>query len=994
MNDKLKGILSHLDISADTGLASEENYNNLTAFQRLFYSQAKTKIGIDAVYFLRDEEGIAKIPMIYFSMLEENDTGKAAQLHSLSWNMGEAPLLFVVTSTELRIYNNYQTPRRKDGDLDPEAGLIETISLLNDLETQRQQLHSYNRMLLESGDYWRRTDGRFSINTRIDTTLMNNLRFMRQRLIARIKTRVAVSHVSLETIVSIVHGLLSRSILIKYLEERKDSNGESVFPKGFYRQFDYGNTSCEQYTDVLDDKEATYTLFSVLESKFNGDMLPLIQNEYDIISGDDLKELKSFLIGDTDFENQQMALWPLYDFNIIPIKIISNIYELFFHLSDTDADDNGTYYTPLHLVDTLLDEVYPWEGEYESVSIIDPSCGSGIFLVEAYRRIVCRWMRKNNKSKINSVQLTELLKECIYGVDSNEEAVRVASFSLSLALCDFLDPRSIWNELSFPKMVGSNLLVSDFFDKKLDDKLLKYDIIIGNPPWQSKLTKSASEYLNQNHYTIGDKQIAQAFSIKCATICKDNGIVCLLMPSKGFLFNRSSKSVEYRKRFFLENRVSVIINFSIYRRVLFDNATAPCAAVIYSPKKDNQIDMPILYCAPKPQYSLQDTKKFSIDPTDICRIPSDLVHDDRIWKIAMWGNPRDLELIDRIQSTFVPLDDFLKKHKMLNAEGFKRGNRSVNYTGFYGLPIVGTDSFSPFHIKKESLIINTDNTYERISSNNLSIFKAPHLVIKQSHKKGRFFAAVLEYDAIFNHSLFGISGDIRLLKYICLIINSRMFTYYHLLTSRTWMVERDALEAGDIRTTPIPEPSDEMLNRAEKVFAIVNNTGDETVIDPFIFDIYRIREHEKLLVSDALNYIYDYFNRKSKSIALCKPSNELYEQYYYTLIDVLRNSLGHTFSPGASFYIGNSPLSVLMLSIDHSKGSNIQYITNNDETERCLSQLDSMLIEKRNCIFLRRNVRVYGKDAIYIVKPKEQRYWNYSSACRDADELFYDIIKA
>ena len=229
MNEKLSGIFSFLDITSKTGLASDDNFNDLTAFQKLFYTQAKSKIGVDAVYFLRDKEGIAKIPLIYFSMLEDNDSARAAQLHNLSWNMGEAPLLFIVTPTELKIYNNYQTPRKKDGSLDPEAGLIDIINLLSDLETQRQKLYPYNRILLESGDYWRRTKGRFNINSRIDITLMNNLRVMRRRLISRIKARGANSQISLENIVSVVHGLLSRSILIKYLEERKDSKGESCF---------------------------------------------------------------------------------------------------------------------------------------------------------------------------------------------------------------------------------------------------------------------------------------------------------------------------------------------------------------------------------------------------------------------------------------------------------------------------------------------------------------------------------------------------------------------------------------------------------------------------------------------------------------------------------------------------------------------------------------------------------------------------------------------
>lgn len=66
MNEKLSSIFSYLDINDKTGLASESNIDNLTAFQKLFYEQAKSKIGVDAVYFLRDEEGIAKIPLIYF----------------------------------------------------------------------------------------------------------------------------------------------------------------------------------------------------------------------------------------------------------------------------------------------------------------------------------------------------------------------------------------------------------------------------------------------------------------------------------------------------------------------------------------------------------------------------------------------------------------------------------------------------------------------------------------------------------------------------------------------------------------------------------------------------------------------------------------------------------------------------------------------------------------------------------------------------------------
>lgn len=983
-------------MNTQTGLATDENLSEMSSFQKYSFSQLKSKLGVNAVYYLRDQEGVARIPLIYFSMIEDGDRALAAKLHSLAWNMGEAPLLFVVTPTELKIYNNYQTPKKENGELDPGAGLIETISLVNNLETQRKELSKYNRTLFECGDYWQQNKDRFDVNLRIDTTLMNNLKIMRKRLISKISSRVGEKFGKAQ-IASIVHGLLSRSILIKYLEERKDTNGASVFPNDFYSQFKSLGKNCSSYTDVLGNKKETYRLFEILEQKFNGDMLPLAPNEEEIINEDDLLELKSFLLGDSDLESNQLSLWPLYDFNIIPIKIISSIYELFFHLSENEEDDKGTYYTPLHLVDTLLDEIYPWEGDYQDIKIIDPACGSGVFLVEIYRRIVCRWMYSNNTYKITNKQLTALLTKSVFGIDINEEAARVASFSLSLALCDFLDPRSIWDELSFPKLVGNNLIVSDFFDSELSNKLQQYDIVIGNPPWQSQLTEKAHRYLQKHNCVVGDKQIAQAFSIKCSDICKKGGNICLLMPSKGLLFNRSAKSNKYRQKFFSENTVYTIINFSIYRKFLFDNASAPCTAIFYCPKNDiaseNSSDS-IFYCTPKPQYSIQDTKKFSIDPTDICRIPSDMIHDDRIWKVAMWGNPRDLELIDRLQSTYLSLDEFLKKNEMISAEGYIKANGGKKCDSLLGMPLINVDNFQPFYFSKNNLNLNFDNDFYRCSSQNVRVFESPHLIMKQSHRKGRFYAAVLDYAAIFNHSLLGIAGNEQILKYLCLIINSKMFTYYHLLTSRTWMVERDALEAGDIRTMPIPKPNNETLNKASSLFDEIKVTGNENNIDSFVFQMYNLKPYEINLVNDTINYTYNYFDKKGSAIAFNSPSNVVYSDYYKTIIDVLSNSFDTFPNINGVFYVGQSPLTVLSLSFDEKKVDDLQYITDNEETEKILLSLDQLLLEKCNNIFIRRNVRVYGKDSIYIVKPKQEKYWNYSSACNDADEIFADIMNA
>ena len=958
MSELLNGIFKCLDINSTTGLATEDNLQSMTPFQRLFYTQVHEKIGIDAVYFLRDANGIAKVPLIYFSVIQKYDAKQVAELHRLSWNIGEAPLLFVVTPDEILIYNNYETPKTVDnGNLDPTAGIIETLRLTNGLASQRLALQKYHRSLLESGEYWRKSMTRFDAQNRVDATLITNLRIMRKTLINQISKRCDKSK---ETITSVVHSLLCRSIFIKYLEERKDSNGETIFPQGFYSNF---LESAKQYTDVLNSKEATYNLFRTLKEKFNGDTLQVSEVEIEIITQNDLDELRTFIIGDSELESKQLALWPLYSFDVIPIQLISSIYELFFHLSDED-DKKGTYYTPLHLVNLVMDETYPWEGEYKDTSFFDPSCGSGIFLVEAYRRLVCRWMTQNDVHTIDCDQLNLLLKNSIFGVDINEEAIRVALFSLSLAMCDFLDPRSIWDKLSFPRLLDNNLISNDFFDEDEFFNNRKYDVIVGNPPWQSNITEKTKEYLKKVNRIISDKQIAQAFSIKCSELCEQNGIICLLMPSKGLLFNRSDQGRAYRANLFSDNNVLAIINLSVYRRFLFDHASGPATAIIYTPKKE-EINQPIVYCTPKPNYTIEDIRKFSIDPTDICRIPYDIIDDDRIWKIAMWGAPRDLELIGKMQNTFAPMISFIEENRMITAEGFKRGNRKNKCYDFKGLPLVEAKTFKPYYVSSDELPTVDFEDFECIVKNAREIFAAPHLIIKQSHKNGTILSEVLDYDAVFNHSILGIHGDINKLKYLSVIIGSRVFSYYHILTNRKWLVERDELEAGDIWETPIPSPSDAEIEEACEIF-------DELVISPtkkekaeqFVRHMYRLKEYERYQIDDVMDYVYDYFKNKQRSVSFKRPSADAYKLYYSSIAEILTNTFGTATNLSGDLYFGDAPLTVLVLNVGQQTAKEFNIIINNDQLNEILISLDNSLVDNQKMVFVRRNLRIYQQDKI------------------------------
>lgn len=991
----LGSIFKTLDMNFENGLVYT-NTENLPTYQQLICNMVQEKLGINAIYFLRDTDGTPKIPLIYFAAMDRYDIDAIADLHRLAWNLGDAPLLFVVTPERLLIYNNYAAPRRtENGSLDATAGLLETLEIINSLELQRQLLQ-YHRIKLETGEFWRdpQNSGRFDTRNRVDVTLMSNLRFMRHILIHNIRSRYSTKDLADEKLVAIVHALLGRSILIKYLEERTDKNGETVFPKDFFSHF---KSHAKSYVDLLDNKDAAYSLFKELAHHFNGDMFPLVNREYEIISTEDLIELKTFLQGNMNYENQQLLLWPLYSFNIIPIQLISSIYELFFHLKvDDKAGRAGTYYTPYHLVSMLVDEVLPWEGVYEKMKIMDPACGSGIFLVEAYRRLIGKWIYSNKPKRIDSVQLKNILKNCIYGVDKNGEAVRIASFSLSLVMCDYLEPRNIWKSLTFPRLLGYNLFENDFFDNgKFEEQT--YDIIIGNPPWESKLTSFAKKYIKDTKLPIGDKQIAQAFTWKAGELCSEDGTVCLLMPSKGFLFNRWPNNLAYRKSFFEKYYVSVIINYSIFRKKLFAKATAPATAVVYSPRFPGK-DTPIFYCTPKPTFTIEDRRRFLVEPVDIRRLPRDAVENPLIWKIAMWGTPRDMELINKLETKFYSVSEFLENNHMIYAEGLIEGGerqKKKDYPEYINWRIISTEKFNAFSLPEfEQNKVKSTRFYRGCSSRK-TVFTAPHLVFKQSPKSGRFLSAVLNYDALFVNSFVGIHGNEQLLKYLSIVFYSRIFVYYSLMTSRKWLVERDELNVEELLSFPIPTPTNKELESACAIYD--RNSGSQPIdtkqIDDYVYALYQLRDYEIELVENAVSNIYDYFYGKGKSASVAAPSTENLEYYIDILKQVLQNSVGFQCPVSTIYYQGQSPLVVVQVIFNNSVESTC--ITEKEETDSLLTHLDNLLLSERSgSVYIKRNVRVYNRDSIYIIKPNQSRYWSYASACNDADEIYAEIMRA
>src|SRR3989442_4968198 len=139
------------------------------------------------------------------------------------------------------------------------------------------------------------------------------------------------------------------------------------------------------------------------------------------------------------------------------------------------------------------------------MTILDPACGSGVFLVRAYQRLVEIWKQQHNGSVTASV-LRKILKENIFGVDIERNAVQIAAFSLYLAMLDFLTNEEIDQEdFEFPSLEETNLFAIDFFSKEVDRLYSerRFDRILGNLPWgRGTLTLEASRWIEDNEQEV------------------------------------------------------------------------------------------------------------------------------------------------------------------------------------------------------------------------------------------------------------------------------------------------------------------------------------------------------------------------------------------------------------------------------------------------------------------------------------------------------------
>lgn len=224
----------------------------------------------------------------------------------------------------------------------------------------------------------------------------------------------------------------------------------------------------------------------------------------------------------------------------------------------------GVALTPRFVVDYINERVI-LENEKEVPSIIDPACGSGVFLIDALFKL----KEKTGKS------YRDLVEGYIWGIDIDPRAVRRAKIMLSLVVFE--------HEGEFPRVLNiftGNSLDRGFLSESLGRR--RFSAVVGNPPYVriQNLNEELREIVKRWSFSRGDTDMFIPFFELGIELLEDGGKVGYITPNSYF----TSKAGRELRRFLQKGKlIEEIVDFDHHQ--IFDGLTTYTAITIVSKRR-------------------------------------------------------------------------------------------------------------------------------------------------------------------------------------------------------------------------------------------------------------------------------------------------------------------------------------------------------------------------------------------------------------------------
>lgn len=798
------------------------------------------------------------IPTVY--LREDERELSPQEVHELQrklWNQGVATLLVLVDSKRTRIFSGMMPPRRLSeeqiGDRAPLDSFVQELDLAAEaLRAHRADaVHAYHTFCRQvtSGELYRRHNPegknaakKFNPNEMVDAYLLDQLAAVRDEL----------THGKHKLDVATAHAFLGRLLFTCYLIDRGIVvlNEQKYFPKQPWKTLQ----------EVLHGEDGEVferlyrRLFPQLKRDFNGSMFDedSLDAERAAIHPSHLKTVRGFLQGDDIGGNQRTLGFWAYDFSCIPVETISAIYENFLENENvTGKREDGAYYTPRLLAEMTLDVALEGRTSLTGRRYLDPSCGSGIFLVLVFNRLAAEWTAKHQATAARETPHAYRAKDnalrialgSLRGVDKNATACRVACFSLYLAFLDQFTPRDIRTYIQQSENKLPNLLQhpngrakkpdipviwhGDFFPLAKEwatQANERFDSIVGNPPWAGR----------------GKKQIAQDFMARTPDLLLPDGKATLLLPTKVF-FNKTDV---FQRQWLRAVTLEKVVQLSDYRFILFTGAICPCLIARFNSKAPAVETHRVEYLTPKVTRIDLRQGAIPIAPSDRKELPlrsllgaADHNAATMAWKSHFWGSQRDVKFLQSLWA-LPKLGDRVdqlshtrgkRTHGWATGQGckpwslnskakpdralklFKEAGNKWSPDDLFVMPKrMDGQAFLPQELcgnLKQHFTGEGYSLTELYSKPPAALFTPPLVLFNQGFTSAAFF----DFAVRFQDSLQSIAGppeDADSLIFLSAYLRSRLARYIAFHTSANIGMERDKVHLDEVLSMPFYLPGD------------------------------------------------------------------------------------------------------------------------------------------------------------------------------------------
>ena len=1001
------------------------------------YRKAEEGCGLRGVYVLRRSaapEPGANTPVVY--LCEAKSTADAEQIHRRVWNQNIVPFLLVRSPREIRLYSGFRYARvgvQEKAD-DPARGILRAAIQFNEVSAV---LADFRAEAIDDGGLWRTWNRTVTPDTRVDWKLLASLDRLDKRLLSgKIPNRC------------LSHALIGKFVYLHYLRARDILSDRKLAEFGL------------QLDEVLGRNVRLHSflhLLNRLDDWLNGSIFPLSDEELQEIGEERIRQVAGVFRGDTP-EGQRHLDFDAYDFSYIPIETLSVIYQQFLHAAEhssgrSQGRERGAYYTPVPLANFILDTLDSRKPLREGMRVLDPACGSGVFLVQCYRKLIEQRVRRAGGVPPRPEELSRLMTEHLYGIDTDPDACQVAEFSLILTLLDYVKPPDL-SETDFrlPTLGNHNIFQGDTFDPQASwaDRAYcaRYDWVVGNPPWK-ELKSGALEPADTHVFAwmkehrrdrpTGGNQVAEAFAWRACDFVNADGVVGLLLPAMTLF---KYESARFRGRFLNHAQIWYVANFSNLAEILFaGRSRVPAAAYFYSCAEGARPPESIMFYSPfvanqvLHNPGLPGSRKqvwaIVVNASEIRDVPYSHVVGGRAlpWKAAFWGSGTDERILQYVERHFPSLMKLERDGAVVVSEGLQLRRASSRESldarpELAGMPMLDVSDLD----RRRYLFTAPDGAIRRISADMLyarkgrfelpmRIAQPPHVVVSAA----RNFALYNDEFLIIPPRQIGIAADrddADFLIALTLYLNSDFVTYHQFFTAPEFGIKRSRGTLRALRALPIPlEPGDkrdwsswkalyEQLRQAEaeglkagRVDWYAAGDGAELLqqLNAAVSKMLGLDRTSQAAVHDLVHVRRALVDGQVGEAAVGAPEPREIATYAAALQAELDGFLeGDVAARHRVTAVHGADSGMVQVDLVRNTVARqpVSILRAEDPTAREFQQIRDRLREKRSqWVYFDRNLRIYEETRTYLFKPMQHLHWTESQAITDAGEIIADTLE-